>query len=95
MEQISAYLSRLQQDAKIAGMAIAITDREKVLFAEGFGVESIERPNVKVTENSLFRIASITKVVTGITMLSLVQVSMLTLMIRPSWLMASRTTMQE
>ena len=79
MERISAYLSQLQQDAKIAGMAVAITDREKVLYAEGFGVDSIERPNIKVTEHSLFRIASITKVVTGITMLSLAEEGLLSL----------------
>ncbi len=67
------YLEGLCRNEKIAGMAIAITDREKILFAEGFGVESIERPEVKVTKTSLFRIASITKIVTGITVLSLVE----------------------
>ena len=79
METIKAYLSELQKKEKIAGMAVAITDREKVLYAEGFGAESMERPQVKVTASSLFRIASITKVVTGMTTLSLVEEDLLSL----------------
>lgn len=79
MEQIKALLYKIRQENKIAGMAVAVTDRKKVLFAEGFGVESIERPQVPVTADSLFRIASITKIFTGITLLSLVEEGRLTL----------------
>lgn len=73
MNAVRTYLKTLREEEKIAGMSVAITDREKLLFAEGFGVESIERPHISVTARSLFRIASITKVVTGITLLSLVE----------------------
>lgn len=73
METVRNYLRKTLEREKIAGMAVAVTDREKILFAEGFGVESIERPGVPVTSKSLFRIASITKVVTGMTILSLVE----------------------
>ena len=79
MDQIRQYLSNLQQEEKIAGMAVAVTDRNKVIFAEGFGVESIERPEVKVRPESMFRIASITKIVTGITLLTLVEEGKLSL----------------
>lgn len=79
MESIRIYLQELQEKERIAGMAVAVTDRKGILFADGFGVESIERPEVKVTPDSLFRIASITKVVTGMTVLSLVEEGKLSL----------------
>lgn len=79
MEKIREFLEETLVKEKIAGMAVAITDRERIIFAEGFGVESIERPEVGVTPESLFRIASITKVVTGMTILSLVEEGKLSL----------------
>ena len=79
MEEIRKFLKDTLKNEKIAGMAVAITDREKILFAEGFGVESAERPEVAVTAQSLFRIASITKVVTGLTILSLAEEGKLSL----------------
>ena len=79
MDSIGDYLRQLQKQERVAGMAVAVTDRKEILFAEGFGVESVERPEVKVSPRSLFRIASITKVVTGITVLSLVEEGRLSL----------------
>lgn len=79
MEKIRQFLKETLEKEKIAGMAVAITDADKVIFAEGFGVESIERPEVAVTPTSLFRIASITKVVTGMTILSLAEEGRLSL----------------
>ena len=79
METVKRYLKETLIKEKIAGMAVAITDRDKIIFAEGFGVESVERPEVAVTAKSLFRIASITKVVTGMTILSLVEEGKLSL----------------
>lgn len=79
MESIGKFLQETLVNEKIAGMAVAVTDKEKILFARGFGVESIERPEVGVTSKSLFRIASITKVVTGMTILSLAEEGKLSL----------------
>ena len=79
MEQIKNYLQEILHTEKIVGMAVAITDKNGIIYADGFGVESIERPEVSVTSNSLFRIASITKIVTGMTILSLVEDGILSL----------------
>ena len=79
MEKIRNFLEETLINEKIAGMAVAVTDREKLLFAQGFGAESVERPEVAVTPKSLFRIASITKVVTGMTILSLAEEGKLSL----------------
>ena len=79
MEKIHALLEDIYREAGVAGMAVAITDREKTIFEKGFGMENAERPNVPVTENSMFRIASITKLFTGITILRLVEEGLLSL----------------
>ena len=79
MEIIKKYLQDIFIAERIAGMSVAITDKNKIIYAEGFGVESIERPDVLVTPESLFRIASITKIVTGMTILSLVEEGKLSL----------------
>ncbi|MBR2616525.1 MAG: beta-lactamase family protein [Clostridia bacterium] len=73
MKRLHPLLEQIREEQRIAGMAVSVTDRSGILFAEGFGVESIERPEVPVTSASVFRIASITKIFTGITVLSLVE----------------------
>ncbi|MBR3837484.1 MAG: beta-lactamase family protein [Clostridia bacterium] len=72
MKILDSYLENIRKEKRIAGFAVALTDEKAVRYARGFGVESVERPQVPVTERSLFRIASITKLVTGITVLQLV-----------------------
>lgn len=64
---------------RIAGAVVALTDASGVLYARGFGVESVERPTVPPTAASLHRIASITKVVTGVTAMRLVEEGRLSL----------------
>lgn len=99
MDSVYKFLAETLKDEKIAGMAVAITNKEKIIFAEGFGVESIERPEVAVTPKSLFRIASITKVVTGMTILSLVEEGKLSLDTRVKavlpWLMLTNKNTEE
>lgn len=73
MEALERLLEDLRNEHSIVGMSAAVTSREKILFARGFGVESVERPEVPATADSLFRIASLTKMFTGITILSLVE----------------------
>lgn len=66
-------LEQFRQKNQIAGFTVAATDRTHTLFVEGFGVESVERPAQAPTEDTMYRIASITKIVTGLTILRLVQ----------------------
>ena len=72
-------VAKLVEEKKIAGLSLAVTDSEKIFYAKGFGVESVERPFVPVVPESLFRIASISKVVTGLTILRLVEEGVLDL----------------
>lgn len=72
-------LEQIQKDNNIAGMSIAVTNRDKTLYAKGFGVDSVELPDIPANPDSLYRIASITKVITGITIMSLVEKGVLDL----------------
>lgn len=63
----------------VAGISVAVTDREKTLLAEGFGTESVERPVLSVTPETRFKIASISKMITAITCMRLVDRGLLDL----------------
>jgi CubicO group peptidase (beta-lactamase class C family) len=59
------YVLKGMQDWKIPGLAVAIVKNDSVIYAKGFGVRTLGKPE-KVDENTLFAIASDTKSFTGI-----------------------------
>lgn len=73
IEEIKKFLSDIFGERKIGSMTVAVTDRERMIFTESFGALSIERPAIAPDEKSLYRIASITKIVTGLMVLRLVE----------------------
>lgn len=73
IQAIDKKLREVFDSRKFAGMSIAITDKEKIIYTGNFGVASVEMPNVPVSEYSLHRIASITKIFTGLTIMRLVE----------------------
>ncbi len=73
MKKWDEAIGQLQQKHQIAGLSVAVTDKEKIIYAKGFGVDSIERSEVPASAQSMYRIASVTKVVTGITIMRLVE----------------------
>lgn len=79
MEKLEAKLQALFDKNHIAGMSVALTDRNKIVKCFNFGVETVEFPTHKTTEHSIYRIASITKVITGLTILCLVDRNILEL----------------
>ena len=66
-----AYVVKGMQDWKIPGLAVGIVKGDAVIYAKGFGVRTLGRPE-KVDENTLFAIASDTKSCTGIVLAMLV-----------------------
>jgi len=64
---------------RLACLAVAVTDERKTLFAHGFGGENARFPERRVHAESLFRIASVTKIVTGLTLMQLVEEGKLSL----------------
>ncbi|MBQ6899513.1 MAG: beta-lactamase family protein [Firmicutes bacterium] len=76
---LTEKLQQILDDRKIAGMSIAVTDREKVIYCQGFGVESIERPYIKHGTETMYRIASISKIFTSTMVMRLVEEGLLNL----------------
>ena len=79
MKKWDELIQTLQQTYNIAGLSVAVTDKDKIIYAKGFGVDSVERNTVAASAQSLYRIASVTKVVTGITIMRLVEQGLLNL----------------
>ncbi len=66
-----AYVTKSMNDWKVPGVAVGIVKNDSVIYAKGFGVRTIGRPE-KVDERTLFAIASDTKAFTGILLAMLV-----------------------
>ena len=79
MYNFEKTIEQWRAEERVAGIAVAITDREGVIYSRGFGVENVDRPDVPVTGKSMHRAASITKIFSGITMLHLVEKGLLSL----------------
>ena len=63
VRSVDEYAEKVQKDWNVPGMAIAIVKDDKVIFAKGYGVRELGRPE-KVDENTLFAIASNSKAFT-------------------------------
>lgn len=66
-------LAQIQKENNIAGMAVAVTDREKVIWAGAYGVDNAERPHIAADPVSMYRIASVTKMFVASTVMRLVE----------------------
>jgi CubicO group peptidase (beta-lactamase class C family) len=69
---IDVSMKEFLQIHKIPGAAVAISRGGKLLYAKGFGVQQVGS-NEEVKANSLFRIASVSKPITGIAIVKLIQ----------------------
>lgn len=71
-KKIESLIDQICVDYPIGAIAIGVTDREKDLHFYAKGNLRYGENSKKVDKNTLFRIASISKIVTGITMYKLV-----------------------
>ncbi|MBZ0306462.1 MAG: beta-lactamase family protein [Anaerolineae bacterium] len=71
-------INMLMKAAAVPGAALAIIQNRQVMYAQGFGVTSIET-NQPVTSDTLFRIGSITKPMTVTAIMQLVEAGKLNL----------------
>jgi len=61
---IDSTLERILKDRKAAGFAVAVIEKNKVIYAKGFGYRDVEK-KLPVTPNTLFAIGSCTKAFTS------------------------------
>ncbi len=77
--QMEQSINTIMQKSNIPGLALAIVQEHKLTYAKGFGVTSVEDGGLPVTPETLFRIGSITKPLTGTAIMRLVEASKLDL----------------
>ncbi|MBI5929521.1 MAG: beta-lactamase family protein [Chloroflexi bacterium] len=63
--ELERHIVSQMQAHQVPGLALALVEGEKIIYARGFGVTSVEDGGVPVTPQTLFRIGSITKPMTG------------------------------
>ena len=64
LDGLDAYIERTMPQWEVPGLAIAVVKDDSVIFARGYGVRELGRPE-PVDENTLFAIASTTKAMTA------------------------------
>ena len=64
---LDTYIDKARQDWGIAGLAVAIVRHDSVVYAKGFGVRDVAKPN-QVDERTLFAIGSNSKSFTALAM---------------------------
>jgi CubicO group peptidase (beta-lactamase class C family) len=71
LKEIDEYAARAGQDWKVPGFALAIVKDDKVVFAKGYGVRELGKPDA-VDKDTLFAVASNTKAFTAAALATLV-----------------------
>ena len=79
LDGLANYVEQERQAWGIPGLALAITHGAEVVFAQGFGATSVEEGALPITPQTIFRIASTTKLLVGIAIMRLVEVGTLDL----------------
>ncbi|MCA9955059.1 MAG: beta-lactamase family protein [Ardenticatenaceae bacterium] len=70
-QKIDAYVQNWLKDRKIAGLVLGVFDAGEPLFNQGYGFANLEH-QVPVTPDTVFSIASITKLFTGTAVFQLI-----------------------
>src|SRR4030095_5870937 len=71
--QLQPIIEQVMEQRNMPGFAIAIVHNRKVVYAAGFGVRNLENKNDKITPQSLFHMASITKPFVATSVMQLVE----------------------
>jgi CubicO group peptidase (beta-lactamase class C family) len=75
---IEYQVSRLMERANLKGVSIAIVKDEKLVYASAFGYADAEK-DVKASPKDLYRIASVSKLITAVAIMQMVEEGRLTL----------------
>src|SRR6185503_15218952 len=71
LARLSAFTEHAMKDLKVPGVAVGIIQNGRVVFADGFGVRELGKPE-KPDANTMFMIASNTKALTTLMLAKLV-----------------------
>src|SRR5688572_14884481 len=73
-----ACISDLMNQSKIAGLSVAVVKDNRIIYTHSFGFKNIET-NTPLTDDCLFRIASISKSFTATSIMQLVEAKKMSL----------------
>jgi len=75
---IDVLMEKFRQQNQLKGVSLAIVKDEKLVFAKGYGFAN-EEAQIQVNPNHLFRLASVSKLITAIAIMKLVENSKISL----------------
>ena len=75
---IDDYMERFRIQNGLKGVSVAVVKDEKLVFAKGYGFSN-EEEQIPVTPNNLFRLASVSKLITAVAVMKLVENSKISL----------------
>ncbi len=73
MNSIDEMVEQIFLKEAVAGLSVAVTDRKGTLFSKDYGVCNCEVENSQTPQGALYRIASVSKTVTALTVMKLVE----------------------
>ncbi|TCP59195.1 CubicO group peptidase (beta-lactamase class C family) [Tumebacillus sp. BK434] len=73
IQEIETLIEQEMAAAKVPGLSIAVVKGGDVLLARGFGVTDAENGGPPVTADTIFRVGSVSKVITGTMIMKLVE----------------------
>jgi CubicO group peptidase (beta-lactamase class C family) len=78
-QHLGTRVQRWMDEKQIPGLALALVSEQETIYAHGFGVTSVEDGATAVTPQTVFLIASVTKMLVGTALLRLVESGQLAL----------------
>lgn len=75
---IDLSIEKFREHNRLKGVSVAIVKDEKLVFAKGYGFAD-EKAGIQVTPNHLFRLASVSKLITAVAIMKLVENSKISL----------------
>ena len=69
---IDSFVNKFMYQNKIVGASVAVAHKGKLVYAKGFGYASLE-DTLSVQPEHLFRIASVSKLITAVTIMKLIE----------------------
>ncbi|MEJ8545023.1 serine hydrolase domain-containing protein [Brevibacillus borstelensis] len=73
IDSIESVIQRTFDQKKVPGFAIAVVKGEEIVYAKGFGSTNVEEGGTPVTPDTIFRIGSVSKPLTGSAIMRLVE----------------------
>ncbi len=75
---VDAFMEKFREQNGLKGVVVAIVKDEKLVFARGYGLAD-EQAQIQVTPYHLFRLASVSKLITAVAIMKLVENSKISL----------------